>query len=326
MTVGRLRMPFFIWLDTMKEYLNLWEQQIPAASTILTIGNFDGVHLGHQSLFSLVKEVAAREGKKAVALTFQPHPLKLIFPERRLFLITPLDKKIQLISKTGIDALVCAPFTHEFANLSAADFARRIIVERLGAYTVIVGDDYHFGRDREGDIKLLAELGLEMGFKAVIAPPFLVGGKVVSSTRVRQHIMAGEVMSAARLLGRYYSVEGVVRTGKNRGRDLGFPTANIRSEAELYPREGVYAVLVEYGGRRWQGVVSIGYNPTFGDTGLTVEVHILNFSRDLYGEMIKIIFLERLRDTIAFAEAAGLQAQIANDIRAAIRIFALAKE
>jgi len=325
-TVGRLRMPFFIWLDTMKEYLNLWEQQIPAASTILTIGNFDGVHLGHQSLFSLVKEVAAREGKKAVALTFQPHPLKLIFPERRLFLITPLDKKIQLISKTGIDALVCAPFTHEFANLSAADFARRIIVERLGAYTVIVGDDYHFGRDREGDIKLLAELGLEMGFKAVIAPPFLVGGKVVSSTRVRQHIMAGEVMSAARLLGRYYSVEGVVRTGKNRGRDLGFPTANIRSEAELYPREGVYAVLVEYGGRRWQGVVSIGYNPTFGDTGLTVEVHILNFSRDLYGEMIKIIFLERLRDTIAFAEAAGLQAQIANDIRAAIRIFALAKE
>jgi len=325
-TVGRLRMPFFIWLDTMKEYLNLWEQQIPAASTILTIGNFDGVHLGHQSLFSLVKEVAAREGKKAVALTFQPHPLKLIFPERRLFLITPLDKKIQLISKTGIDALVCAPFTHEFANLSAADFARRIIVERLGAYTVIVGDDYHFGRDREGDIKLLAELGLEMGFKAVIAPPFLVGGKVVSSTRVRQHIMAGEVMPAARLLGRYYSVEGVVRTGKNRGRDLGFPTANIRSEAELYPREGVYAVLVEYGGRRWQGVVSIGYNPTFGDTGLTVEVHILNFSRDLYGEMIKIIFLERLRDTIAFAEAAGLQAQIANDIRAAIRIFALAKE
>jgi len=325
-TVGRLKTPFFIWLDTMKEYLNLWEQQIPTAGTILTIGNFDGVHLGHQSLFSLVKEVAVREGKKAVALTFQPHPLKLIFPERRLFLITPLDKKIQLISKTGIDALVCAPFTHEFANLSAADFARRIIVERLGAYTVIVGDDYHFGRDREGDIKLLAELGLEMGFKAVIAPPFLVGGKVVSSTRVRQHIMAGEVMPAARLLGRYYSVEGVVRTGKNRGRDLGFPTANIRSEAELYPREGVYAVLVEYGGRRWQGVVSIGYNPTFGDTGLTVEVHILNFSRDLYGEMIKIIFLERLRDTIAFAEAAGLQAQIANDIRAAIRIFALAKE
>ncbi len=318
--------PFFIWLDTMKKYFSLWEQQVPAASTILTIGNFDGVHLGHQSLFSLVKDVAAREGKKAVALTFQPHPLKLIFPERRLFLITPLDKKIQLIGKTGIDALVCAPFTQEFADLSAADFARQIIVERLGAHTVIVGDDYRFGRDREGDIKLLAEFGLEMGFKTVIAPPFIVDGKVVSSTRVRQHIMAGEVMSAARLLGRHYSVEGVVRTGKNRGRELGFPTANIRSEAELYPREGVYAVLVEYGGRRWQGVVSIGYNPTFGDTGLTVEVHILNFSRDLYGEMIKIIFLERLRDTIAFAETAGLQAQIASDIRAAMRIFALAKE
>ncbi|MEA2108526.1 MAG: bifunctional riboflavin kinase/FAD synthetase [Pseudomonadota bacterium] len=321
-----LKTTFFIWSDTMKEYLNLWEQQFPPGGTILTIGNFDGVHLGHQSLFLLVKEVAAREGKNAVALTFQPHPFKLIFPERRLFLITPLVKKIQLIAKTGIDALVCAPFTRDFANLPAADFARRIIVERLGAHTVIVGDNYHFGRDREGDIKLLTELGFEMGFKTVIAQPFLMDGKVVSSTRVRQHIMAGEVMPAARLLGRYYSVEGVVRPGKNRGKDLGFPTANIRSEAELYPREGVYAVWVEYGERRWQGVVSIGYNPTFGDTGLTVEVHILSFSRDLYGETIKIIFLERLRDTIAFTEVAGLQAQIAKDIRAAKRIFALAKE
>ena len=321
-----LKTAFFIWSGSMKEYLNLWEQRFPPGSTILTIGNFDGVHLGHQSLFLLVKEVAAREGKQAAALTFQPHPFKLIFPERRLFLITPLVKKIQLIARTGIDALVCAPFTREFANLSATDFARQVIVERLGAHTVIVGDNYHFGRDREGDIKLLAKLGLEMGFKTVVAPPFLMDGKVVSSTRVRQHIMAGEVMSAARLLGRYYSVEGVVRPGKNRGKDLGFPTANIRSEAELYPREGVYAVWVEYGERRWQGVVSIGYNPTFGDTGLTVEVHILNFSRDLYGETIKIIFLERLRDTIAFTEVAGLQAQIANDIRAARRIFALAKE
>ena len=306
--------------------MNLWEQQFPPAGTILTIGNFDGVHLGHQSLFSLVNKTAAREGKKAVALTFQPHPLKLIFPERRLFLITPLAKKIQLIAKTGIDALVCAPFTREFANLSAADFARRVLVNQLGTHTVIVGDNYHFGRDREGDINWLTELGAEMGFKTVIAPPFLVDGKVVSSTRVRQHIMAGEVMAAARLLGRYYSVEGVVKPGKNRGKDLGFPTANIRSEAELYPRDGVYAAWVDYDGRRWQGVVSIGYNPTFGDTGLTVEVHILDFSRALYGETIKIIFLERLRDTIAFAEVAALQAQIANDIRTARRIFALAKE
>ncbi|RLB69675.1 MAG: riboflavin biosynthesis protein RibF [Deltaproteobacteria bacterium] len=310
----------------MKEYLNLWEQRFPPVSTVLTIGNFDGVHLGHQSLFSLVKETAAREGKEAVALTFQPHPLKLIFPERRLFLITPLAKKIQLIARTGIDALVCAPFTREFAGLSAADFARRVLVEHLGCHTVIVGDNYYFGRDREGDVNRLTELGKELGFKTIIAPPFVIDGKVVSSTRVRQHIMAGEVMAASRLLGRYYSVEGVVKPGKNRGKDLGFPTANIRSEAELYPREGVYAVWVEYDGQRFQGVVSIGYNPTFGDTGLTVEVHILDFSGDLYGESIKIIFLERLRDTIAFTEVASLKVQIANDIRAARRIFALAKE
>lgn len=324
--MSRMKTAFFIWSDNMEEYVNLWEQKFPPGSSVLTIGNFDGVHLGHQSLFSLVKDVAARERKKSVALTFQPHPLKLIFPERRLFLITPLRKKIQLIAKTGIDALVCAPFTREFANLSATDFARRVLVEHLGAHTVIVGDDYHFGRDREGDVNLLAELGLGMGFKTVVAPPFLMDGKAVSSTRIREHIMAGEVMPAARLLGRYYSVEGVVRPGKCRGKDLGFPTANIRSEAELYPREGVYAVWVEYGGKRLQGVVSIGYNPTFGDTGLTVEVHILNFSRDLYGETIKIIFLERLRNTIAFKKVTDLQAQIANDIRAARRIFALAKE
>jgi len=189
--VSWLKTTFFIWLDTMKEYLNLWEQRFPPGSTILTIGNFDGVHLGHQSLFLLVKEVAAREGKQAAALTFQPHPFKLIFPERRLFLITPLVKKIQLIARTGIDALVCAPFTREFANLSATDFARQVIVERLGAHTVIVGDNYHFGRDREGDIKLLAKLGLEMGFKTVVAPPFLMDG----SSQAREKSWQGSGLS-----------------------------------------------------------------------------------------------------------------------------------
>ncbi|MBN2332812.1 MAG: bifunctional riboflavin kinase/FAD synthetase [Deltaproteobacteria bacterium] len=310
----------------MKTYLNLWDQRFPPRSTVLTIGNFDGVHLGHRSLFALAGEVAARDGVVPVALTFNPHPLKLIFPERRLFLITPLEKKIRLMAECGLEAVVCAPFTREFADLSAAEFGRRVIVEQLGARTVIVGDNYTFGRDREGDVKLLHKLGDELGFSTLIAPPLLVDGQVVSSTRVREHIMAGEVLPAARLLGRYYSVMGEVRPGKSRGAELGFPTANIRSEAELYPREGVYAVLVDYHDRQWQGVVSIGYNPTFGDTGLTVEVHILDFARYLYGETIKITFLDRLRAVIAFHDIPALQAQIARDISDARKIFGLAKD
>ncbi|MBW1644875.1 MAG: bifunctional riboflavin kinase/FAD synthetase [Deltaproteobacteria bacterium] len=310
----------------MQIYSDLWAQRFPARSTVITIGNFDGVHRGHQSLFALARQTAEDLDLQAVAVTFNPHPLKLVFPERRLFLITPLKKKIRLIAACGLDALVCIPFTREFADFSAAEFARRVLVEQLGVHTVIVGDNYRFGRDREGDIDRLRRLGDELGFVTVTAPTFLVDGRPVSSTRVRQHIMAGEVRAAARLLGRYYAIEGVVGHGKRRGKQLGFPTANLSSEAELYPREGVYAVWVDYGGRRWEGVLSIGYNPTFGDTGLTVEVHILGFDGDLYGETLKLYFLQYLRGVMAFADVEALKAQIAADIAAARPIFRLAKE
>ena len=309
----------------MRVYRDIWAQQFSPRSTVVTIGNFDGVHRGHQSLFALVRRTANEHGVKAVAVTFEPHPLKLFFPERRLFLITPLAKKIRLIAACGLDALVCVPFTREFADFPAAEFARRVLVRHLGVHTVIVGQNYRFGRDREGDIEILRRFGAELGFSTVVAPTFLVDGQIVSSTRVRQHIMAGEVRAAARLLGRYYTIEGVVGPGKNRGKKLGFPTANLRSEVELYPREGVYAVWVEHRGRRWQGVLSIGYNPTFGDTGLTVEVHLLDFDDDLYGETLKLFFLQYLRPPKAFAGVEALKAQIEHDIAEAQSIFRLAK-
>ncbi len=309
----------------MQVFHDIWEQRFAPRSTVVTIGNFDGVHRGHQFLFSLARQTAEDLDLRAVAVTFAPHPLKLIFPERRLFLITPPAKKIRLIAACGLDALVFIPFNREFADLTAPEFARLVLVEQLGVHTVIVGGNYRFGRDREGDVDRLRRLGDELGFATVGAPTFLVDGRPVSSTRVRQHIMAGEVQEAARLLGRYYTIEGVVGHGKNRGKQLGFPTANLRSEAELYPREGVYAVWVDYGGRRWNGVLSIGYNPTFGDTGLTVEVHILDFAGDLYGETLKIHFLKYLRGVMTFTGMEALKEQITADIAAAAPIFGLAK-
>jgi riboflavin kinase/FMN adenylyltransferase len=305
--------------------LNLWERRRPPQSSVVVIGNFDGVHRGHQSLFALAREHAERDGGQTVALTFEPHPFKLLFPDRRLFLITPLEKKIRLIAACGVDALVCAPFTRAFADLSPEDFARRVLAEQLGARTVIVGENYRFGRDRRGDVERLRCLGGHHGFAVVVAPPFLLDNQVVSSTRVRQEIMAGNVRTAARLLGRGYTVEGRVVPGRQRGRKLGFPTANLRSESELYPREGVYAVGVQVGGMRREGLVSIGYNPTFGDTGLTFEVHILDFTGDLYGEIVAVTFIERLRDPQAFPDPAALAAGIAADVERARAVFALAK-
>jgi riboflavin kinase/FMN adenylyltransferase len=251
--------------------------------------------------------------------------LKLLFPERRVFLITSEERKAKLIAECGIDTLVTAPFNHEFADLPAARFAAEVLAGALGAAAVVVGENYSFGRNREGNIARLRELGREHGFNVVIAPPCLVDGELVSSTKIREAIMRGEIERASRFLGRPCAIVGRVVHGKSRGQGLGFPTANLVSEVELYPKQGVYAVWVEFRGERHPGVVNIGYNPTFGDTGLTVEAHILDFAGDLYEQKLKIIFVAYLRGEKKCRNVAELKELIASDITRARQILGRAE-
>ena len=305
----------------MQTYNNFREHCFPPQSQVVAIGNFDGVHLGHRSLFARATARAKKFGLQAAALTFRPHPLKLLFPDRRIFLITSYERKADLIASCGIDNLVLAPFDHQFADLTANDFVENVLVRHLGAAVVIVGDNYTFGRNREGSLNRLQELGRKHGFKVEVASPCLVDGELVSSTKIREAIMQGKIERASRFLGRSCAIVGRVVRGKGRGRGIGFPTANLVSEVELYPAEGVYAVWAEYDGKRHMGVVNIGYNPTFADTGLTVELHILDFDENLYGQDLKVIFVKHLRKEKTCSGIEELRQLIASDVRDARQIL-----
>ena len=305
----------------MQIYNDYRECRFPARSRVVAIGNFDGVHLGHRSLLQLAVDRARERNLKSAVLTFRPHPMKLLFPERRVFLITSEERKARLIGECGVDELVIAPFTHRFADLTAEEFVREVLVEHLGAEAVVVGENYAFGRNREGTIERLRRFGEEYGFTVLVAPPCLVGGELVSSTKIREAIMQGEIERASRFLGRPCAIVGRVVRGKGRGKGLGFPTANLVSEVELYPREGVYAVWAEFDGRRYPAVVNIGHNPTFGDTGLTVEAHILDFDGDLYDREIKIVFIEYLRSEKKCSSLEELCRLIAADVAKAREIL-----
>ncbi len=305
----------------MQTYNNFREFRFPPQSQVVAIGNFDGVHLGHRSLFALALNRARALGIQAAALTFRPHPLKLLFPNRRIFLITSYERKADLIAASGIDNLVMAPFDHQFADLTAKEFVENVLLHHLGAAVVVVGDNYTFGRNREGSLVKLQEFGQIYGFEVLVAPPCRLDGELISSTKIREAIMQGKIERASRFLGRPCAIVGRVVRGKGRGRGIGFPTANLVSEVELYPCEGVYAVWVEHLGKHYMGVVNIGYNPTFADTGLTVEAHILDFNQDLYGQDLKITFVKHLRKEKTCSGIEELQQLIAADIEVARQIL-----
>jgi riboflavin kinase/FMN adenylyltransferase len=295
----------------------------PFREAVVTIGNFDGVHRGHQELFHRVAERARDRGGTSVVFTFEPHPIRVLRPSGGPPLITLYDQKVELVERYGIDVLICAEFTPEFARTPAREFIAGLLVERVGMKEILVGYDWAFGRNREGDINLLIRLGAELGFEVCVLGPYSVNGMPVSSTRVRQSVEAGDVAAAWRLLGRPYQVKGRVIRGRDRGgKLLGFPTANLRLVDELWPKPGVYAVTVEHAGRTWQGAANIGHNPTFGGHELSVETHLLDFSGDLYDQEIRLNFIERLRDERRFEGPQALAAQIAADIEKTRRILA----
>jgi riboflavin kinase/FMN adenylyltransferase len=290
---------------------------------VLTIGNFDGVHLGHVGLFDRVKDLARALGGESLVMTFNPHPIKVLFPGNGPPLITLHEHKVQLIEAAGIDVLIVVQFTIPFAQMTADDFVAEILHKKIGARAVVVGPDYRFGRDRKGNIAFLTEMGKRFNFEVHVAPDLTVNGKEVSSSAIRSFVLAGDMERAGTMLGRDYQVSGRVVRGRDRGgRLLGFPTANLVLMDELTPKPGVYATEVRVGGRRYQGATNIGYNPTFGNGVLSVETHLIDFSGDLYGKTLQIGFVRRLRDEKAFSGPQELAAQIQRDVRQAREILA----
>ena len=295
----------------------------PLKNPVLTIGNFDGVHRGHLALFEKVKERARAIGGQSAVMTFEPHPIRVMKPGNGPLLITPTRQKLELIGKAGIDVLFCIPFTREFAAVSAEDFVKDILVGRIGIKEIVVGYDYAFGRNREGNIPLLREMGEKLGFLVHLVGPIHIDQTPVSSTSIRRLVQEGKLSEAKTLLGRDYQVEGTVVKGHQRGgRLLGFPTANLKPEDELLPKTGVYAVTVMIDEKTYQGVTNVGYNPTFHDKALSVETHVLDYSGDLVGKKIKINFLSRLRGERSFQDIRELSEQIARDIEDARTVFA----
>ncbi len=309
----------------MKLITDLQEIKTPFKNPVVTIGNFDGVHIGHQSLFHEVIERADDIGGTSVAITFEPHPIKVLGNNGSPPLITLFEQKAELIASTGIDILVCIPFTRETANITAEDFVRDILVGRIGMRVIVVGRDYTFGRNRSGDVALLEKLAPRYGYEVVVADwienSVMQRGRI-SSTRIRDLVRAGRVAEARKLLGRHYQIRGVVARGRDRGgKLLGFPTANINLQDELCPKTGVYAVTVECMGKKYKGVANIGYSPTFDDHQFTVEVHILDFDGDLYGQKIRVNFVQRIRDEIKFSGVDELAEQIRRDVAEARRVL-----
>jgi len=306
----------------MQGIFNLNEIKKPFINPVLTIGNFDGVHKGHLALFDKVKERAKAIAGQSVVMTFEPHPLKIMKPADGPQLITHTGQKLELIEKAGIDIIVCVSFDREFAAIPAREFVNAILVEKIGIREIVVGYDYTFGHNREGDINLLREIGNTFGFVVHLVGPVEIDRTLVSSTSIRRLVQEGRLEEAGVLLGRDFEVQGTVVRGRNRGgRLLGFPTANLSPHGELLPKRGIYAVRLLIDDVLFNGVTNVGYNPTFGDTGLTVETHVLDYSGDLLGKTIKVHFIKRLRDEKAFKSFEDLSAQIAQDIAQAKEVL-----
>jgi len=308
----------------MEIYRNPQELKDRLIAPCVTIGNFDGVHLGHQMLFSEVVGKAYQKKSTSVAITFDPHPLRVLRPGSGIKLISTFEQKVELISYAGIDVLLVLPFSKEFAVTTAEEFVDGILLQCIGVKDLVVGYDYAFGKGRQGDIPFLMEQGRRKGFSVSVVEPFYEEGMLVSSTKIREFVGLGRMQDVKKLLGRHYQIRGVVQKGKRRGGPVvGFPTANLHiSEEDLCPKHGVYVTQVIYEGKCYGGVLNIGYNPTFGEEKLSAETHIFDFNQDIYGKPIKINLLTHLRGEQKFSGPAELAEQIGRDIQAANIILA----
>ena len=289
---------------------------------VLALGNFDGVHLGHQNIFRHVVSRAEEIGGTPMVFTFDRHPLKVLAPERAPLVLTTNAQKRSLIGALGVRVGLWIPFTEQFARQKPLAFIRDVLQERIGVHELVVGYDFRFGHCRAGNVSLLQQQAAAHGYEVTVIPPVKLGNTVVSSSTIRALLQKGQVEEAARLIGRDYALAGSVVEGFHRGAKLGFPTANVRVGHELVPRVGVYAVRVEWEGRQYPGVANVGHNPTFGNESLSAEVHLLDFEGDLYGVQLGVAFVARIRDERKFASVDELAAQIACDVQQARHIHA----
>ena len=294
--------------------------------SVVTIGNFDGVHLGHKAVFNEVKRIARETGRRSVVVSFREHPRKVLYPEKPLPVLTTYAERVKLIEEAGIDALVLLDFTHEMSQMHAREFVRKIVLDKIGASHIVLGYDHAFGKNREGNIDALNELSSVCGFEVTRLDPFVIGGHPVSSSRIRTLLSDGEVESAAECLGRPYEVSGTVIEGFKRGRTIGFPTANLMSDNpdKILPEDGVYATRVRLCCGEYAAVTNVGKNPTFGDGARTVETHILDYSGDIYGNKLTVSFIARIRGESRFGSPDELVAAIKKDVSSAREILSRA--
>ena len=291
------------------------------SSAAVTLGNFDGVHLGHRELFRSLVQTARRLNCPSVVYTFNPHPLKLLAPAKAPLLLNTPEEKQRLIAASHVDYLMETPFTADFAKMSPEKFVTAILLGKLHIKALIVGYDYAFGKGRGGDTAFLKMCGEKYGFSVEVLQPVGDDGLPYSSTRIRKMISAGDVAGVVGLLGRQYNLEGVVTSGDQRGRKLGFPTANLETTKEQLPPPGVYAVKVRYRLQEYNAVVNIGYRPTFNGKKSTIEVYLIDFTGNLYGEKLRIYFVERLRGEQKFDTIDALVGAIELDVVRARQIL-----
>lgn len=291
-----------------------WEDIVRDDTSVVTVGTFDGVHRGHQAILDYLFQRADERGGPSTLISFDPHPRSVVHGAD-VPLLTTVDERAAILQRLGLDRFVVVPFTQDFAELSAEEYVREVLVDGVGLQEITVGYDHRFGKGREGDVDLLRRMGDEHGFDVDVIPAQHVGDDVVSSSAIRNQIADGEMEDARRLLGRPYRLSGTVERGEGRGRTLGFPTANLRiPPAKAVPAIGVYATVVDLpDGAVRPGMLNIGRRPTFDGMDVTVEVHLLDFEGDLYGEDLTVQFVQRLRDERRFDSADALAVQLSKD-------------
>jgi len=282
-------------------------------STSAAIGNFDGVHLGHREIINLINDIAIQKSTKSCLLTFEPHPQKVL-AGRDVSLIVPVNEKLSLLEQAGVDYVVSLRFTKELSQLSAEEFVQDVLIKTLRIKDIVVGPNFMFGKNRSGNADMLKEMGKKYGFETHIINPRKLGDEVISSSMIRQIIVEGNILKLNDLLGYKYFIKGIIVEGEKRGREIGFPTANLDTQWELLPKPGVYATISWLRGSEYKSITNIGFRPTFGKNKLLIETHLFDFSDTVYGEEIRVEFYQRLRDEKKFESVENLISQIKLDI------------